>query len=161
MHTEWIYFFATSAGTAGSLIGLLFVGVSVNLSKILSSRTLPFRALISITFLFNILIKALFFLIPEQRQINLGIETGITTLLVFFSIELMEICILKRIETKLKKKQIISFLLAQIALIPFIICSISILLNETYAVYWIVPGIILSFFKSLVDAWVLLIEVNR
>jgi hypothetical protein len=159
--TEWNYFFATSASASGGLIGLLFVAISVNHNRVLASSTLPARALISITFLFNILTKALLFLVPEQKEFKLGIETATSTLVILVAIEILEIFILKHIDKRLRKKQIIGFALAQIALAPFVICSGNMLLNKTDAIYWIVPGIIFSFLKALIDAWVLLIEVNR
>ncbi len=159
--TEWNYFFATAAGAAAALLGLIFVGVSVNLNKILVSQTLPVRALMSITFLFNILVQALLLLIPKQHEVSLGVEISVTSFFILLSIEVMEVYILKKIEKPHRKKQIIGFILSQIALVPFIFCSASILTHTTGAVYWIVPGIIFSFFKSLIDAWVLLIEINR
>jgi|SRR5579871_1554748 len=158
---EWNYFFATSAGSAGGLIGLIFVAISVNHTRVLASVTLPFRALISITFLFNILVKALLFLVPGQQEFRLGQETSASTLLILIVVEIMEISILRKIDKKLKRKQLIGFILAQVAMAPFVICAISMLLQKRDAIYWIVPGIILSFLKALIDAWVLLIEVNR
>jgi hypothetical protein len=161
MMTEWNYFFATSAGASGGLIGLLFVAISVNHNKVVASGTLPARALISVLVLFNILTKALLFLVPNQKKFSLAIEITTSTLLILIAIEIMETIILKRIDKKLRRKQMISFTLAQIALLPFVICSVGILLNSQDAIYWLVPGIIFSFLKALADTWVLLIEVNR
>ena len=85
--TEWNYFFATAAGAAAALIGLIFVGVSVNLNKIIVSDTLPLRALISITFLFNILVQALLFLIPKQNDFFLGIEIASISFLILIALK--------------------------------------------------------------------------
>jgi hypothetical protein len=44
---EWHDFFIACAGASAALMGLIFVGVSINLTRILSFPTLPGRALIS------------------------------------------------------------------------------------------------------------------
>ena len=52
--SEWSNFFMAILGAAAALTGLIFVGVSISLTKILSIPTLPGRALISLTLLLTI-----------------------------------------------------------------------------------------------------------
>ena len=41
---DWANFFVAEVGASAALLGLLFVSISINLSKILSFRALPNRA---------------------------------------------------------------------------------------------------------------------
>jgi len=49
----------------------------------------------------------------------------------------------------------------QLSLLPYIVAAVVILISKENGIYWLVPGIIVSFIKSVVDAWVLLVEINR
>jgi hypothetical protein len=61
---EWHDFFVPSTRASAALTGLVFVGVSINLNKILSIPTLPGRALISLLLLLTILIISIILLVP-------------------------------------------------------------------------------------------------
>jgi hypothetical protein len=66
---EWHDLFVASAGAAAVLMGLLFVGLSINLSKILAFPVLANRALIASMLLLSILI-------PEGFARRVGIGGG-------------------------------------------------------------------------------------
>lgn len=51
--------------------------------------------------------------------------------------------------------------LTQFALVPFIIAGIIALTHGAGGPYWLVPAILISFIKVILDAWVLLVEINR
>jgi len=46
-------------------------------------------------------------------------------------------------------------------MLPYIIAGTAILINGASGVYWLVPAVIFSFLKAILDAWVLLVEFNR
>ena len=93
--SEWQTLFSVQAESAATLTGLVFVAVSINLSRILSSPGLAGRAAESIA-------------------------------------------------------QFLQFLAA-----------ICLLTGSSAGLYWLVPGFLLSFFAGVVNAWILLIEINR
>ena len=39
--------------------------------------------------------------------------------------------------------------------------SIIVLTRGAGGLYWLVPAIVISFIKAILDAWVLLVEINR
>jgi modulator of FtsH protease len=62
-------------GASAALLGLLFVGVSINLTKILGSRDPADRSLLTMILLLIILIVSSLLLVPGQPLNWLGAES--------------------------------------------------------------------------------------
>jgi hypothetical protein len=80
---KWLSYFSVTAGASAALTGLIFVGVSINLKKILQFRQLPGRALGTLVLLTNNLLVSSFCLIPDQTLFGLGMKLSVVTLTVF------------------------------------------------------------------------------
>jgi hypothetical protein len=50
---------------------------------------------------------------------------------------------------------------SSLGLLPLAIGGVSTVLRAGGGLYWLAPGVILSFGAALLDAWVLLIEIQR
>jgi len=158
---DWSNFFIGTAGAAATLTGLIFVGVSINLVKILSIPKLPGRALISLILLLQILLLSLLFLVPKQSLNTLGIEVLCLSFITWASISKTDIGIFQSKPKEFKPQYAFNILLSQIAVIPYFIGGIELLTSGECGFYWFVPAIIFSFLKAVLDAWVLLVEINR
>lgn len=62
---SWESFFTAEVGASAALAGLIFVGVSINLTRIISLPGLPNRALLTLCLLLAILVISSLMLIPE------------------------------------------------------------------------------------------------
>jgi len=71
---SWEAFFAAQLTAAATLAGLLFVGVSLNLAKILGTPSLAGRAMSGFYLLLANLIVASLMLVPEQPPTAIGLE---------------------------------------------------------------------------------------
>jgi hypothetical protein len=51
--------------------------------------------------------------------------------------------------------------MAQVAVLPFLVAGFSLLLRAGGGLYWLVPGVVLCLVVAVLNAWVLLIEILR
>jgi hypothetical protein len=159
--TEWSSYFSATCGSAATLTGLIFVGASISLQRILALPKLTGRALESLLLLIIIIIISSLCLVPGQTYKSAGIEIlciGVALWLVSLR---LDIGMLSIAEPEYKRHYRQNMVLMHLAVIPYIIAGILLLREQSCAIYFIVPGFIVSFLKALLDAWVLLIEINR
>jgi hypothetical protein len=158
---KWHNYFSVTAGASATLTGLIFVGVSINLSKILLYRQLPRRALGTLVLLTNILLVSSLCIIPDQSIFALGVKISTLILIVWgfnTRIDILNLC--EKDRTYLFEN-IQNLVFNQMAISPFIVASVYLLNSNSAGISWLVPGIVMSFIKAVVDAWVLLIEIKR
>lgn len=158
---EWHDFFIAMTGAAATLTGLIFVGVSINISKILAFPKLPNRALLSLVLLLTILVVSSLILIPHQSYLLISLEVSAISILVYGIVLKMDVGIYRKTPAIYKKQYLVSFIFNQFSVLPYVIGGFAMLIYGEKGMYWIVLGIILSFIKAIIDAWVLLVEINR
>lgn len=157
----WENFLIAEVGASAALLGLIFVGVSINLTKIVSLPGLPNRAFLALIILLTILIVSSLLLVPAQPPTLIGIEVLIIGLIVWILATLLDLNILSRRQRKYRRPYLVNMSLTQLALLPYIVAGIIMLTLGVGGLYWLVPAILISFIKVILDAWVLLVEINR
>ncbi len=157
----WENLFIAEVGASAALLGLLFVGVSINLARIISIPGLPNRALLALIILLTILIMCSLLLVPGQSQTFIGIELLVVGLIVWATATTLDVTILQKKEPQYRSSYMLNMALTQFALLPYVIAGITVLTRGAGGLYWIVPAIVISFIKAILDAWVLLVEINR
>ena len=163
---EWHDFFLAQAGAAGVLTGLVFVGASINLEKILSDPTsgLAGRAAEALVLLVAVLTASCLLLVPGQGAVLAGIEVlviGVADWAAVVSIQLLRVRSWRAMRADLRQAFVLRVALGQIATLPLVVAGIAVLAGGLGGLYWLVAGMVFSILVALFEAWVLLIEINR
>ncbi len=157
----WENFFVGELGAAAALTGLIFVGVSLNLTKIMASASLPNRALEALVALVAVLFISSLLLVPGQPFFASGIEVLLIGLIDWMTILLLQLNSLRKMQAQYRRAFIRIVLICQVAALSFVIAGIVMLVAGTNGLYWLVAATLLSFLAAFIDAWVLIIEINR
>lgn len=158
----WDSFFLGQVGAAAALAGLLFVGISLNLNKILAVPFLPLRGFLALLLLVAILAQSSFLLMPDLTETVAGLGVLGIGAAVFIAGSVIE-----RIgwRHRTREQNPVTFLfnvvLLGAATIPWLVGGILVFYGGSGGYYWLAAGIILAFVKAVLDAWVLLVEINR
>lgn len=155
----WENFFVAEAGASAALTGLIFVAVSINLSKILALPHLPGRAAQALLVLLPVLMISTFGLVPGQSAYLLGAEILVVCAVCILGMSWLQVRDRVHVQRRLWVVSIV--LTSQIPLLPFVVSGMLLLLGGPHALYWLVPGTLLSFAAGVLSAWVLLVEILR
>ena len=157
----WDNFFVAGVGASATLAGLLFVGISLNLSKILEYPWLPGRALEALLLLLTVLVECSLMLVPGQPPWLRGAELLVVGLANWLTITHLHRQGWRAIEPPLRGQFVVRVVFSQAASVAFILGGIALTFEAYAGLYWLVPGVLLSFVVAVISSWVLLIEVNR
>ena len=158
---DWNTFFAAQLGASAALAGLIFVGISINMKKILEYPMLVNIALQSVILLGTILVVSSFSLVPDQSEVFLGVEILIVGACLWATLTRLSIRSLRVVEKQYKWGQIGRSLLNQIVALSYVVAGIVATTLGSDGVNLLVPAMVVSFIIALMDAWVLLVEINR
>lgn len=159
--SAWTDFAVAVAGAAAALSGLLFVAVSINLSRILAFPNLPARAGQTLIMLVTPLVVALLVLIPDQPRHVLGAE-----LLAGAALLVPALAWLNRPSTRSVEEAWASYVVSRTAPAVLVVgflatAGISLLAMAGGGLYWIAPAVVIAIVAGLGNAWVLLVEIQR
>ena len=159
---SWNGFFTVSAGAAATLVGLLFVSLSVNIREILKYRHLPTRAAATLGSLMLILVTSLAFLMPQPRW-AMALEVLVAGLALWA----------QHVRSALRAREArvaygrppheiwLELGMGQAMSVPFIVGAGLMLAGSDAALPTLATGVILTFALSVLNAWVLLVEILR
>jgi hypothetical protein len=156
----WESFFVAEVGAAAALTGLLFVAVSINLSKVLAFPQLPGRAAETLLMLVGVLITSSFCLVPGQPRMVLGAEVLAAGLVVW----IYPMTIQRRtppVPNAPRHWMVTRVLTHQVSVLPLVVAGVSLLGGVGGGLYWLAAGALLSFSGGILNAWVLLVEIQR
>lgn len=157
----WNNFFEAQVGASAALAGLVFVGISINLTKIIASGYLPNRAQEALlVMLVNLIVSALF-LVPGQTAFSLGVEVLIGGLLAWAGVSALHRDSFRRMDAEFRGRALPAAAMGQAAVISIWVAGGVMIAAGPVGVYWLVPGLLLSYFVALANAWVLIVEINR
>lgn len=158
----WGEFGVAAAGATAALAGLLIVAISVNVKEILASRSLTHGARSTIAALVLAIVVSLLLLIPGQPLLLLGIETLVPTAFAV-AIQIASIATQSRMRGEGVTRGILAFivLFAVLQYAPFVTGAVLLLSGMAAGAWALAAGVVIVVITSMVNAWVLLLEVKR
>jgi hypothetical protein len=158
---NWEGFLQSSASASATLIGLVFVAISINLARILAYPHLPARAAAALAPLGAVLVVALLGLAPDQPRGFYGGETLVAGVIMGLSGVPIWIAYKPGRENVSRLRRWSSMLLHEAQSLPFVIAGVLMIAGRPEGLDWIVPGVVLSLLSGLTNTWVLLVEIVR
>jgi hypothetical protein len=158
---DWAGFAAAQLGASAALAGLVFVGVSINLDRIMRLKHLPDRALEALILLTSILFSSSLVLVPGQSTVVLGGELLVLALVLWALVSLLHRHTLRVMDPTYRAPSLLHIVMSQAAAVTYVVSGASLALHAGGGLYWLVPATVLALATSLLSAWVLLVEVMR
>ena len=156
---DWTGFFAAELGAAAALAGLVMVAISINLGRILADPVLTGRAAETLVAPSGVLVIASMALVPGQPFWLFGVESIVVGAVLALSPLLSGL-------HRLQQHGGPGYIAGRVAIVavcclPFLVSGVLLLLGNPSALYWMVPGVVLSLVSTVIAAWVLLVEILR
>jgi hypothetical protein len=163
---EWSEFATAHVGASAALLGLVFVGLTINLRDVIASRQLVNRAAEAVVLLGSVLATSTVVLIPGQERGALSAE-----LIGFGAMTFAAVSALQRGAAaqpvdpgkagpprgSLTLRRAVG--LGAPAL--FAIAGLTLATTAGGGLYWWPAAVLVSYFGALTNAWILLIEILR
>jgi len=150
-------------GTAATILGLLFVALSLNLDVINREENAHLRALAvqSFTCLVSILFTAFVFLIPEADPIGIGIAFVMIGLVGALRAVQQFIAARKSRTDALGISSFWRFVVPVLCFLGFISVGILVIQGDVRALNWLVGAIIFLIISATRSSWDLLVRVKK
>lgn len=163
----WDNFFVAMAGAAVAFAGLVLVSISINLDRIVHQPGLVVRSAEPLIILFSLFVAASIVLIPNQRVRFYGFE--LLTLAVVFGVVIGKALHHQRgyaVQSARSGVAPGNSFRFRVALCVFTIASMAtagvlLSLGNEKGPYLLVPAMVTGFLIAFLEAWVLLIEIDR
>jgi hypothetical protein len=161
---SWHDFYVTMGTASASLIGLLFVALSLNLDSILGDsrddlRTFAEQAFYSFSW---VLLIAVFFLIPQQNVDYLGAIYLVLGVLASYRLLRRAPTIWRgRRRDRLGEAVFWRFVLPAAAVLGLVAAGLGLLIGDLSALYWLVAVIIGLLMSAARSSWDLLVKVGE
>ncbi|MFC8731709.1 hypothetical protein ACFT5B_04540 [Luteimicrobium sp. NPDC057192] len=158
----WSDFGVAAAGATAALAGLLVVAMSVNVAEIMGSKVTVAGARTTIASLV-LAIAASLLILPAGQTLG---GLGIPVLVLAAGASVVQVAALRtqghaEAEGMTRPVRATSIGLAAGEHLPFLVGGILLVCGVANGLWWIVVGIVAVVLSSMVNAWVLLIEVRR
>jgi modulator of FtsH protease len=168
----WHDFFLAVSGAGAALAGLVFVALSINLREIIRGTGLVSRAGEAVTLLISVVVIGLIGLVPDQSPDVLGTLLAIIGLVLCIFVTRARLRALPLVGTLVRddsgrqagptrEQWVWTLIVGEAGTVPIVIAGISLAAGFGGGLYWLVPGTVFAVIASMLDAWVLLVEIQR
>jgi hypothetical protein len=161
MVAAWDNFLVAQVGASAALAGLLFVGISINMNRILQFPVLTDRALEALTLLFSILITSSLLLVPGIGSFELGVEVLTAGAVAGAVLTTLAARVLKKTEPQWIGAHRTETGLIELVVVLYLAGGGLLIAIGNAGLFVLVPAILLSYLIAILISWVLLVEINR
>jgi modulator of FtsH protease len=158
---DWNTLFAVTSGSAATLAGLIFVGLSINLDKLVRTSGLLMGVAAALALLAFVIGISILLLIPEQSMRVDGIEVLGMTIVASFIVGLFSRRSILRSTGEHHRYTIMLSSLRVAALVPWFAGGILLIGRHDAGMDLLVLGFLIAFVVSIGEAWVVLVEMDR
>jgi hypothetical protein len=155
---RWTDLLVASAGASAALTGLVFVAVSINLERILALASLPDRAFETLMLLLGVVIVSILGLIPGQGATAFGVELIAFTLL---TLAMIVALLVRDAPLPPEARRAVRFAVVVAGTLPFLVAGVSLIAGAGGGLVWVAAGIVGAIAGGVMNAWVLLVEIQR
>lgn len=158
---EWADFFVAEVGASAALAGLVIVAISINLARIIEVATLPARAAETLVAPTGVLVASSYMLVPHQPLDRLAVEILLTGAAMWLLPIVLQVRTLMNPAASPRGPLAVRFILTQLYALPILAAGVLLWSGEAGGVAWMVPGVVASLVATVINAWVLLVEILR
>ncbi len=158
---SWQTLFATQAGVAAALTGLVFVALSINLKQILALPGLAARAGEALLLLLFPVVSGLVGVLPQTSVRALGGELLAISVLLWLMVARILLAGRRTLRMRPLREFLIRAITAQTAMVPAVIAGCLLVAGNQSGLWFQAAAVILCIVAGVGDAWVLLVEILR
>jgi len=158
----WADFFVAEVGASAALAGFVIVAISINLNQIIAYPTLPGRAAETLVAPTGVLVVSSYMLVPGQPLAALVTELFVTGGVMWLMPVIIQFRTYRAGDKEAPRRSLVVLcVLSLLSSVPILIAAALMLKGDPNAIAWVVPGIIVSLVATVINAWVLLVEIVR
>ena len=157
----WDAYLAANVGAAAALLGLLFIGVSINLERVLQYRGLPERAIETLTMFGVVLLASSLLLVPDQPIWLTGLWVLFAGALAWMATSWAALAGRGAIPDGTRAVFASRLLLGQLTAAAYFVAGVMLAAGSSDGLYVFAGAVTLSYLMAVGGAWVLLVEINR
>ncbi len=154
----WQVLFGAVSAASAALTGLLFVGLSINLKRIIGTAEHLGRAREVLGQLLSLLVLSIILLIPGQNRPVLGSELIVLGAIIAGVSVFLHTQTIRGIPRGRKARWGARIAIFHIGTVAVPIAGISLLLGRYGGLYWLVVTILIYFNWSTINAWTLVVQ---
>jgi modulator of FtsH protease len=158
---SWASLYLAVASAAAALAGLLFVALSLNLTKILNKPAHRERARQTMGGFVSLLVLAILILIPGQDARLLGSELVVASLIAAGIVLPLERRALLARAPGQRLGRLLGMSVLNLGWLFGIVCGIGLFTGRLGGLYWLIPTVLIYLLWNLNNAWVLLVQAAQ
>lgn len=154
---EWGDFANTVGGASAALAGLLFVGLSLNLSEVLAYPGVSTRAGVTIGMTVALMLVAVVLAVPGQPETVVAAEIALIALVVVAGV----LKTMTRPPDHSVRRMLYQIALPLLPMGLLLVGAASLAMQAGGGLYWVTAAIVTGLAAATANSWVLVVEIKR